>query len=232
MGFHRGPKIVTDGLTTYVDAANPKSYPGTGTTWNNLKGSIDGTISGGFEFENTNNGGIIFDAVDSYVMIPDNTYLSQFTLECVFNADVNQNDNYQGILCRDDNSIFGNYGFFGSADKKYVRFGFKDSLQSSNIEVFNSNYLDLVSGNDVHYLGTFDGAQLRLYRNGELINSMATNKSPDNTSNSIIIGSRNASGIGTYNFKGIIYLAKIYNRALNVDEVRQNYNATKSRFGL
>ena len=36
MSFHHSPKIPTDGLVMYVDAANPKSYPGSGTTWYDL----------------------------------------------------------------------------------------------------------------------------------------------------------------------------------------------------
>lgn len=39
MGFYRGPKIVTDGLVLYLDAANTKSYPGTGSTWFDLSGN-------------------------------------------------------------------------------------------------------------------------------------------------------------------------------------------------
>ena len=36
MAAKRGPSIVTDGLVLALDAANPKSYPGSGTTWKNL----------------------------------------------------------------------------------------------------------------------------------------------------------------------------------------------------
>jgi len=32
MSFRYSPKIITDGLILYLDAGNPKSYPGTGTT--------------------------------------------------------------------------------------------------------------------------------------------------------------------------------------------------------
>lgn len=39
MGLFHSPKIVTDGLVLCLDAANPKSYPGTGTTWNDLSGN-------------------------------------------------------------------------------------------------------------------------------------------------------------------------------------------------
>ena len=36
MAFFHSPKLVTDGLVMYVDAANPRSYPGTGSTWYDL----------------------------------------------------------------------------------------------------------------------------------------------------------------------------------------------------
>ena len=38
MGIAYNPKIVTDGLVLALDAANPKSYPGTGSTWFDLSG--------------------------------------------------------------------------------------------------------------------------------------------------------------------------------------------------
>jgi hypothetical protein len=33
MAFNYSPKIVTDGLVLYLDAANPKSYVSGSTTW-------------------------------------------------------------------------------------------------------------------------------------------------------------------------------------------------------
>jgi len=36
MAGNVAPNIVTDGLILYADAANPKSYPGSGTTWNDI----------------------------------------------------------------------------------------------------------------------------------------------------------------------------------------------------
>lgn len=37
--MYNGPHIATDGLVLYLDAANIKSYPGSGTTWNDLSGN-------------------------------------------------------------------------------------------------------------------------------------------------------------------------------------------------
>ena len=38
MGVNYNPKIVTDGLVLCLDAANKRSYPGSGSTWNDLSG--------------------------------------------------------------------------------------------------------------------------------------------------------------------------------------------------
>jgi hypothetical protein len=68
-----GPNIVTDGLVLYLDAANQKSYPGTGTTWNDLSGNgNNGTLVNGPTFNSDNNGSIVFDGVDDYVNFGDN----------------------------------------------------------------------------------------------------------------------------------------------------------------
>ena len=53
------PKIVTDNLVFFLDAANTKSYPGTGTTWTDMMGTNNGTIDGAtfntnvFDFDGT-----------------------------------------------------------------------------------------------------------------------------------------------------------------------------------
>lgn len=39
MAHHHSPKIVTDGLELLLDAANTKSYPGSGTTWYDVSGN-------------------------------------------------------------------------------------------------------------------------------------------------------------------------------------------------
>jgi hypothetical protein len=67
MAFNYSPKIVTDGLVLYLDAANPKSYPGTGTAWNDIsRGGNNGTLVNGPTFDSTNGGSIVFDGVNDY----------------------------------------------------------------------------------------------------------------------------------------------------------------------
>ena len=67
MAFAYSPKILTDGLVFAVDAANKKSYPGSGTTWTDLAGSNDGTLTNGPTFNSGDGGSIVFDGTDDLV---------------------------------------------------------------------------------------------------------------------------------------------------------------------
>ena len=60
------PNIVTDGLVLYLDAANTKSYPGSGTTWTDIATSKTGLLINGPTFSNTTSPGIIFDGTNDY----------------------------------------------------------------------------------------------------------------------------------------------------------------------
>ena len=82
-----------------------------------------------------------------------------------------------------------------------------------------------------YWVGTYDGANMRFYRNGVQTNSVAQTG---------ILGSGGAAGeyrIGqyvsnTYTMNGRVGSVAIYNRALTADEILKNYQATKGTYGL
>jgi uncharacterized delta-60 repeat protein len=77
MGISYNPRIVTDGLVLALDAANPKSYPGSGTTWTDLSGNGNtGTLTNGPTYSSANGGSIAFDGVDDYSALTSNYTLS------------------------------------------------------------------------------------------------------------------------------------------------------------
>ena len=47
MGIGYNTSVVRDGLVLYLDAANSKSYPGSGTTWFDLTGNNNNAILNG-----------------------------------------------------------------------------------------------------------------------------------------------------------------------------------------
>jgi len=71
MSVRGGPDIVENGLVLYLDAANRRSYPGSGTTWFDLSGNgNNGTLTNGPTFDSANGGSISFDGVNDYVTTP------------------------------------------------------------------------------------------------------------------------------------------------------------------
>ena len=67
MSLNHSPAIVTDGLVLCLDAGNSRSYPKSGTTWTDLKGSNNGTLLNSPTFSSSNRGEIVFDFTDDQV---------------------------------------------------------------------------------------------------------------------------------------------------------------------
>ena len=68
MSTRYNPSIVRDNIVQYLDAANTKSYPGSGTTWTDMGSTgIDGTLTNGPTFDSGNIGTISFDGSNDVV---------------------------------------------------------------------------------------------------------------------------------------------------------------------
>ena len=67
MSLSHSPLIVRDGLVLCLDAANPRSYPKSGTTWSDLAGANNGTLTNGPTFDADDKGSIVFDGTDDRV---------------------------------------------------------------------------------------------------------------------------------------------------------------------
>jgi len=78
----------------------------------------------------------------------------------------------------------------------------------------------------------FNNTTNSIYKNGILAGTFS-NPTVATTLTLIGIGAfMTSTTVGNYYFKGSIGSVRVYNRALSADEILQNYNATKGRFGL
>ena len=237
MGVNNRNSIVTNGLLLYLDAGNPNSYPGSGTTWNDLSGNgFNATLSGTVlpTYTPSNGGGILFNsssATNQCATTPNSTAMNLFTYTlCGW---INPNGYGSGgkgrIIDRDDGSA---EGYELKVDNVNVANGVTiDNSDGGGIFLAVAN--QTVLGQWVYFCGTFlDGGagsgSAILYKNGVNIGA-ATIQSPTSISAPIRIGNTNNSD---RNFDGIISIAKVYNRVLSGSEILQNYNAQKSRFNL
>jgi hypothetical protein len=97
--------------------------------------------------------------------------------------------------------------------------------------VFNtlSNSTDLSVNNWYHVVGTYDGANLKIYINGTESNTIARTSDVKYNNENVYIGTwGGAIGSATQTFKDQIAQPRIYNRALTAEEVQRNYNAGKN----
>ena len=222
MAFAYSPKIVTDGLVFAVDAANKKSYVSGSSTWVDLAGSNDGTLTNGPTFDSANGGSIVFDGSNDYAQTGTITTFSSVTLDFWVYLGSTQNGNSiiskrAGYLNQQDFNLF----LFTTSNQL--------NLDIGNTRVSGTN----LSGNTLYNItATYDSSNgaVKVYVNNSInINStISTGLITSNTSDTYI----GRLGGSAYYWDGKIFTGKIYNRALTPQEILQNYNALKSRFGL
>ncbi|MDD5750129.1 MAG: LamG domain-containing protein [Candidatus Pacebacteria bacterium] len=93
-------------------------------------------------------------------------------------------------------------------------------------QVYNST--NFPSGVWVHLSVTYDGSNVRFYKNGALVSTVAQTVSAAGDAQPFSIG-RTGGYNGGY-FSGSIDDVRIYNYARNADQVRQDYNAGKALY--
>ena len=241
MGGSAGPKLVTKGLVLALDAADPNSYPGSGTTWTDLTGNnLNATLFNGPTFSTDNYGTIVFDGDDDYGQIGTSplTAITVFTFELWVNrtAIATNTPPYDRIFQKDGGvSGYPAWGW-SIAESSPAAPSFLSAYNSGSGEVNTTigyNTSANMSLDEWNCYATSVGAEdggsypVNLYFNGEFHKSGTISNEVMDTEDVIRI----AIGDGR-EFKGKIPIVRVYNRALSAVEIKQNYNATKNRFGL
>ena len=225
MAASLGPSINEAGLVLALDAADRNSYLGSGTTWTDLSGNANtGTLTNGPTFSNANGGCIVFDGVDDYVDVPYNASTISFPTNnatiCVWYRVSTVGDGYGALVTQRSVAGPGIQSYMIST-RLYADGGGTAGV-SSNTIIPNGT----IAFGGIVYDKT--NSLLKLYVNGVYDNQVSYTGNIQDTY-PIRLGN---GAFGDGPFPGNIYIASVYNRALSATEVLQNYNATKSRFGL
>ena len=245
------PNIVTDGLVLYLDAANTKSYPGSGTAWSDIASSKTGSLINGPTFSNTTSPGIIFDGTNDYASF-EKIDLSQTSVVSVifwckllsypelanagyliFEVTTNFNSSTTGFLVSySDNS---NLSFLNQSPLLLALRG----NAGYTIPAFNKTLVNDLKWH--HYTCIFDKSQTTnnectLYLDGILRtpsfypDGLMSNNTNTFGNDPLFLGARSGGASGQGNVQ--IATFSMYNRTLTATEILQNYNTTKTRFGL
>lgn len=220
-----GGNIVTDGLVLCLDAANSKSIVSGSTTWTDLSRSgNNGTLINGPTFDSANGGSIVFDGSNDYVSISQNTNPSNITLDFVYKTLVTSGYEYLISNSRDCCGTYNGYELYTYNGRPRFQI-----WNSTNVGLSGTATL---TNQIYHVTATYNGSQLKIYQNGILTGTANSTLGIGNPpSYNLAVG-----GMGydpaQYNLTGNIYIGRVYNRALSSEEILQNYNASKTRFGL
>jgi len=234
LAINYNPSIVTNGLVLCLDAGNVKSYPGSGTTWTDLSGRGNtGTLTNGPTYSSANGGSLVFDGTNDYVLVGNNIfrYQDNFTIEAIARF-TSLPTNTNGV-CGSRHPIVSNneWGYnleIGSTGK--VGWVIYDTVSTANTAVSTSS---IIGSQYFHAVGMKLGTTMSLYLNGVLQESKILSVNGIYyVDRPFTIGGLYRCGGSDFYSTGNIAKVSVYNRALSATEISQNYNATKSRYGL
>jgi hypothetical protein len=226
--------IVTSGLIMHLDASNASSYPGSGTSWFDLSGNSKTVALNNTSYVSTDGGGISFNGTNSYGTFNSSGFTTSYTIEAMvnltqYNSDgstssdvmmLTNSSNTHGILLEVD---------AGPRWRNVHRFPYgtspDDELLTANGSVTNNT--------KYHLMVVRNGSTSQtLYVNGV---SVAT-KTPVNGGfdTNLTLGTlgRLSQSTASRHWYGLMHQVRIYDRALSTQEVTQNYNAIKGKFGI
>jgi hypothetical protein len=241
IGNWRGSNIIKDGLVLYLDPGSPNSYyDKTSTTIKDISGSGRlGTLTNGAVYNSSNGGNIVFDGSDDLINLGVSNNLLSFGTNpfsiniWLYPTNIGSGGGYQPILTtyNNYNSGFSTYflmAIFNDAGI-YNGIGMLDA-SGDFLGGFSSGFaLPLTNNTWVNICFTRSGDNFVGYINGVQSKTLTTSTNWSGVGRSIKIGS-GVVGIGSY--RGNLSNLMIYNKTLSSQEVLQNFNSTKSRFGL
>lgn len=232
MGTKYNPRLVTNGLLIYVDAANTRSYSGSGNTWYDLSPySRNITLYNTPTYSANNTGTIDFDAPSlEYGTFTSPGNLSNFTCEAWIKVNTAPASNtvqaivtqtFPGVNTRINYSLgFNGTNATGAYDGK-INGGFWDGSWR-----LTSGFTPTV-GVWYHTAVTYDGSTIIQYQNGISQSTLTYSATPTGSGSSSYVMRR---WDDANHLDGVLSQLRMYDRALSASEILQNYNATKKRF--
>ena len=224
MGIGYNTSVVRNGLVLYLDAANSKSYPGSGTTWFDLSKNVNGNINNSPDHSNNNKGIFSFDGTNENITIPETQSLNlqNYTYSFWIKRRQPLNNNWLQFCQRSTSNRNPGIWFYTSEVNRihfsiFLSGGFNTSVNPGGFFLNEWHYFTAsveYSNNTTIIKGYTDG----------VLNSTAThaNNFPVLGTGSSYIGN-NLLDLGIFS---------IHNRALSDNEIKQNFEATRGRYGI
>ena len=226
---------VTAGLALNLDAGDPASYPGSGTTWTDTVGSKVFTLAGspGLPTYNSASGGYInFTASGQQYALATSfaSILSTYTVEVwhLFTGTVTA---AAPVLFGEGRSSYSNFmmGTTGGVTSPLkIQGGFWNGAWQQGTT--NPGDYFQPSNGWYQFVNTYDGAEIKFYAN----NTLRITKTPSNFTiarSGLGLNIMRRQDVANY-WGGGVSIIRVYDRALTAEEIDTNYQANRTRYGL
>jgi hypothetical protein len=216
MSVQYNASTVTNGLVLCLDAANTKSYAGTGTAWNDLSGNgNNGTLVNSPTHTPGSSAYFTFNGTNTYVNFayvqPAQNSSSTFSWNIWVYTTINRDGDIL-MGCRNSSLNF-------------------TKLTTNNMEYYPTSFGGAMPLNVWQNVCIVkNGTTMSYYRNGSLISSVTAAGSQ--ISVPFFIGGDPLPGAGVEFSSARIAQVSVYNTSLTADQISQNFNALKGRYGL
>jgi hypothetical protein len=211
---HSYGKMVTDGLVLYLNAADANSYVSGSTTWYDLAGSNNGTLLNGVAYTGSNFGSLVFNGVDvdAKVLFSSYNFPTTYTKFIFFSTNDFVSRNLLSSITPVDHALYLTAGTISA--------GHNASYRRVQTPISTNQWYSTAV--------TYDNNtnEMKLYLDGVLKST--------STAGTLLPGGTYKIGEHSSNqsFNGRIPVVLLYNKVLTQEEIFQNHNATKTRFGL
>lgn len=246
MALLNGPRIVTSGLVLNLDAADRNSYVSGSTIWNDLSGngnnafftgstpSYDSSNSGVLNFGNDSTKRFFY--TTSQLGIPNNSVARPMSFGgwINLNTQISSGEPFSSYYPFTKGVAQGSLAYYmliSAGPPIFLQVGRYSAISQAN-DYLTYN-ITLAVGTWYHLFTTYDGSVIKLYINS--LSVAQTNSTFTSTGTNVyqdVFGNGEGNAIGVRNTKYKMNAIQFYNRALSASEVLQNYNATKTRYGL
>lgn len=209
------PSPVMDGLLIYL---SPSSYPGSGTTWNDIQENYDFQLVNGASFSN---GAMVFDGINDYAQTVVNPGIPTGNQPISLEVYVSLAD-YEYPFVTSKTNISSNT-LCTAINANQIGF-------TSNGDGGNVNYLSDSLANPLntylHILTTYDGDKLKSYRNSRLVYTSSGGKNlGSNTARLRLMCFDPENAPFLWPVAGKLKIFRLYTKALSDAEVLRNYKS-------
>ena len=229
MSQNYGAKIVRDGLVLCLDAANPKSYPGTGTTWLDLSGnnntatlgtdaSYNSANRGTMLLSSSNTAGEITFSRDNFIFgsgdFTINLWANPTAIES-FDTLYEMGYYTDGILFRPTGGsldVYMGYSLTGGGNRSYTH--------TRTIGLWH------------YYTLTRSSGIVKVYINAVQNGTDWTNTASLTLNSTTICRIGSSSHTGSQRWNGYVNNFQIYNRTLSSNEIKNIFNTYRGRYGI